>query len=265
MHGFRRRRSKRIVSGLAGAFVALGAACGSGAPPPQGPESVAPAVGDGAGGDAEAPESGSAGGPRLRLERGVYAPGDTIVVQFTAPPNLPENAWIGLIPSEVPHGAEAVNDEHDVAFEYLDGRTSGTVELRAPLRPGRWDVRLNGTDAGGRELASATFTVQGEQASGPPRVWLDGGVLAAGTPVAIHFTAPAGFPLDAWIGIVPTTAPHGSEAVCDEVDAAYEHLQGRTSGTVTLTAPDRPGPWDVRMFDTDAEGREVASTTFQVR
>jgi hypothetical protein len=96
-------------------------------------------------------------------------------------------------------------------------------------------------------------------------VWVDGGPYAPGAPIPIHFTAPAGFPADAWIGIVPPMVAHGSEAVCDAEDVAYEHLSGRTTGIVTLTAPARPGPWDVRMFDTDAAGREVASTTFQVR
>jgi hypothetical protein len=102
-------------------------------------------------------------------------------------------------------------------------------------------------------------------AGGAARVWLDEAVVAPGEPVTVHFTAPASFASDAWIGIVPALAPHGSEAACDQADVSYEYLSGRTSGDVTLAAPDRPGPWDVRMFDTDQNGREVVSTRFQVR
>jgi hypothetical protein len=287
MHGSSRRSFDRVALTLVAVAALCGSACGAGTAAPRNPEptaasslaetgateTAAPATPAGddevvdrveIGGEA-ASSGAESGAPHLRLDRGVFAPGETIVVHFTAPPNLPEDAWVGLVPSGVPHGNEAVNDEQDVAYETLGGRTSGTIEFAAPMRPGPWDVRMNASDAGGRELASATFAVQGEQQSGPPRVWLEAGSVPAGAPLEIRFTAPAAFSEDAWVGLVPTLTAHGSEAVCDEVDVAYEYLQGRTSGTITLTAPDHPGPWDVRMFDTDAEGREVASATFQVR
>lgn len=90
----------------------------------------------------------------------MFAPGETIFVHFNAPP-LPRDAWAGVIPSQIDHGDESVNDQYDVEYQYLEGRTSGTLELHAPTTPGRYDIRLNSTDAGGVELASVTFEVAG--------------------------------------------------------------------------------------------------------
>ena len=116
------------------------------------------------------------------------------------------------------------------------------------------------------EVAAAAGTSEVVAAdSGSSRIRLDRRAYAPGEPMTVQFAAPPGLPADAWIGLLPSMVAHGSEIVCDQSDVAYELLGGRTSGTVTFVAPDRRGPWDVRMFDTDANGREIASTTFQVR
>lgn len=96
----------------------------------------------------------------LSLGRDVYRPGDTISLVYMAPAGLPSNAWIGIIPSAVPHGTEEVNDQNDISYQYLEGTTSGIMEFIAPSAPGLYDLRMNESDNGGRELASITFTVQ---------------------------------------------------------------------------------------------------------
>ncbi|MBN2225075.1 MAG: hypothetical protein JW765_10400 [Deltaproteobacteria bacterium] len=96
----------------------------------------------------------------LSLGRDVYFPGDTINLVYMAPVNLPTNAWIGIVPSDVPHGSEEVNDKSDISYQYLKGTTSGIMEFIAPSAPGSYDLRMNESDAGGKELASITFTVQ---------------------------------------------------------------------------------------------------------
>lgn len=93
----------------------------------------------------------------LALERGRYAPGEAVRVRFTAP-RYPDSAWIGVIPSEIPHGSERVNDQHDTAYQYLSGRTAGELVFSAP-RLGRWDLRIHDTDDDGRETASVSFVV----------------------------------------------------------------------------------------------------------
>jgi hypothetical protein len=54
----------------------------------------------------------------LRLDRIEYCPGENIKVHFTAPANLPDNAWKGIIPSAVMHGNESENDKHDLTYQY---------------------------------------------------------------------------------------------------------------------------------------------------
>lgn len=96
---------------------------------------------------------------RLSLGRDRYAPGEAIVVDFVAPAGYASNAWIGIIPSHVPHGREAENDRHDLAYQYLQKRTSGRMTFTAPSAPGHYDLRLHDSDNNGREVASVSFQV----------------------------------------------------------------------------------------------------------
>lgn len=104
----------------------------------------------------------SCGKENLKLDKKVYAPGETIKVSFEASPKWEENAWIGIIPSTVAHGKEAENDSYDIAYQYIKGATSGTFEFTAPKDPGKYDIRMNDTDDGtkGVEVASVTFEVK---------------------------------------------------------------------------------------------------------
>jgi hypothetical protein len=100
------------------------------------------------------------GGPSLDTDKSAYAPGETITVTFSAPEGLPTNAWVGIIPSSVPHGDEAQNDTFDLTYQYLNGMTSGTLVFSAPSVPGSYDFRMHDTDSNGKEIASVTFTVK---------------------------------------------------------------------------------------------------------
>ncbi len=97
---------------------------------------------------------------QVHLERTRYAPGDTVIVHFTVPAGLPNNAWAGIVPSEVPHGSESTNDDNDLAYRYLGGKSTGELEFSAPATPGSYDIRVNDTDSSGNEIASATFVVE---------------------------------------------------------------------------------------------------------
>jgi hypothetical protein len=99
-------------------------------------------------------------GPALDTDKSSYAPGETINVTFSAPAGLPTDAWVGIIPSDVPHGTEAQNDTYDLTYQYLNGMASGTIVFAAPVLPGSYDFRMNDTDSNGKEIASVTFTVK---------------------------------------------------------------------------------------------------------
>ncbi len=201
-------------------------------------------------------------GASLKLDATVYVPGTPVTVQFTAPSGLSDQAWIGLIPSNIPHGDEAVNDANDVDYQYLGGKTSGSITLTAPSKPGAWDARLN--DGAGKEIASVSFTVKPVDASGAS-LTLAAKTAAPGAPMTVTYKAPAGMPKDAWIGVVPATIPHGDGATIDQYDVDYTYLEGKTSGSWSFTAPGKTGAWNVRMIDAGSHGREISSVSFEVQ
>ena len=203
----------------------------------------------------------------LTLDKANYNPGETITVTFTAPASFPDNAWVGIIPANVPHGSESTNDKYDLAYEYLKKRTSGSLTFKAPNAPGAYDVRMHDTDAGGKEVVSVSFTVGGGRT--PPSSGLSLGIdrtmYKPGEQITVTFTAPDSFAENAWIGLIPANVPHGNETENDKFDLAYQYLQKKTSGLVAFQAPAQPGEYTVRMHDTDADGREVASISFTVK
>lgn len=95
----------------------------------------------------------------LSINKPLVTPGEEFTVSFSVSPALPENAWIGIVPSNIPHGSEAVNDQHDLTYQYIQKRQNGTMAFKAPSTPGSFDLRLNDTDDNGREVASTTFFV----------------------------------------------------------------------------------------------------------
>jgi hypothetical protein len=198
----------------------------------------------------------------LRLDRTVFSPSASASVHFTASGAFPRNAWVGIIPSHVAHGSEAVNDGHDLTYQYLNGRTSGTLTFTVPKTPGEYDFRMHDSDNNGREVASVSFSVAlNERAVG---LNLEKGVFSPMEEIRLGFTAPEGLPGDAWVGIIPSRVEHGSESVNDQHDLTYQYLRGRTGGVLTFTAPAAPGGYDFRMHDTDSNGRELTSVSFRV-
>ncbi len=206
-----------------------------------------------------------AGGASLTIPKRGYAPGESITATFNAPPGLPNNAWVGVIPSSVPHGSEVTNDQNDISYKYLEGKTYGTLVFTAPTTPGNYDLRMNSSDNSGAELTYVSFTVSGGAAPSPASLSLNTYSVSPGGSIAVTFSAPAGLSSNAWIGIIPSWVAHGSEATNDQYDLSYQYLQGRTSGTLYFSAPTTPGSYDFRMHSTDDNGTELTSVTFSVR
>jgi hypothetical protein len=96
---------------------------------------------------------------KLKLDKNMFAPNAQIKVYFEAPSTFADNAWVGIIPSHVQHGSESVNDQHDLSYQYLKRRTSGTLIFRTPAQFGSYDFRMHDTDDNGREVASVSFKV----------------------------------------------------------------------------------------------------------
>lgn len=197
----------------------------------------------------------------FRLKKNTFNPGDDIELEFSTAVPLPKNAWIGVIPSEVPHGDEGVNDQHDVNYQYIGDKNPNIFKFPAPDKPGSYDFRLN--DSGGREIASVTFQVGEVKLEGTLKIHKD--VFAPGEQIDVDFTAPEALPKNAWVGMIPSNIPHGKEEVNDQHDIGWNYLEKKSAGTLHFIAPPEQGSYDFRMnSSSSAGGVEITSVTFQV-
>ena len=96
----------------------------------------------------------------LSIDKTTVKPGEQIKVTFKASGDFASNAWVGIIPSNIAHGSENTNDQHDLTYQYLRKRTSGTLTFKAPTKPGKYDVRMHDTDSDGKEVTYISFEVQ---------------------------------------------------------------------------------------------------------
>lgn len=96
----------------------------------------------------------------MTLDKASYQTAETIEVTLVINTPLADDAWVGIIPTDTPHGLEADNDAVDISYVYVNTAVEGKVTLNAPTEAGTFDVRLFNTDSSdGVELASETITV----------------------------------------------------------------------------------------------------------
>jgi hypothetical protein len=200
----------------------------------------------------------------IYLEKRSFLPGEQISVEFTALADFAYDAWVGIIPSEIPHGDESTNDRYDLQYHHLENRTGGTLLFVAPGSPGSYDLRMHDTDKNGREVASVSFQVTGEGSAVAPSLMLERTGFVPGEEIVVTFTAPSTFASNAWVGIIPSNIPHGDESRNDKYDISYLYLNNLTGGVLEFKAPPSEGKYDLRMHDTDNNGREVATVSFTV-
>lgn len=200
--------------------------------------------------------------PSLKLSKTTFTCGEEIAVTFTAP-GYEENAWVGIIPSDIPHGDENQNDQHDLTYIFIEKQTSGVLNFFAPGQAGSYDFRMHDTDDNGKEVASITFhakvVTEGAELS------LDKNSYAPKEEIRLTFTAPATFGPKAWVGLIPSDVPHGSEDENDRHDVSYQYLEKKTQGLFVFNAPEKAGKYDFRMHDTDDNGNEITYIEFTVK
>jgi hypothetical protein len=112
-------------------------------------------------------------------------------------------------------------------------------------------------------LVSLVFAVSACKGKGP-QIKLAKDAFTPGETITVVYTALPEYDSSAWIGIIPSGIAHGSEAENDRHDITYQYLRKSTSGEFKFKAPSNAGSYDMRMHDTDNNGREVASATFAV-
>ena len=193
---------------------------------------------------------------RLNLNRPVYRPDEEITVFWAGMPDFDDN-WIALYRS----GTE---DDAYQAWEWVQGG-HGSVTFSG-LKPGDYEARafLNWAGCGYTAQAVVPFQVAGASDVGPNSLTMRADQLLPGDSVAADYHA-EGLSDNAWVGVVPAATPHGSEAVNQGARLGYQTLpDGTGSGSLSFDLPDAPGEYELRMFDTDFNGMEVASAGFEV-
>ncbi len=200
------------------------------------------------------------GGAMVTTEKQTYAPHEPVELVYAG---LPGNAqdWISVVRETEPENTYG-------EWFYTGGATEGTRTLPG-FPPGNYEARVYFDWPKGGYIVHARHKFRVEGAVGPgadikPELKLDVISFAPESTITVRFKAPSTYPPKAWVGIVPSSVPHGSGAENDRFDVAFEYLNGRTSGEIYFVAPTPPGIYDVRMFDASGNGSEVASVTFAV-
>lgn len=205
----------------------------------------------------------------LALSKAQYKPGESLEVRFAIMPKdkLDAQAWVGLVPTDVPHGKGADNALYRMAYAELGPHHQGTLVFDVPETPGKYDLRMHDRGENGRELIYVTFEVVGEH---KPLVGnqmeIDKTVFRPGEEITVRVSIKAEDKRDesAWVGIVPAVIPHGDEKVNDQYNLGYQYLGKYLLGTMRFTAPAVAGEYTFRLHDTDTDGRELAFLPFQV-
>lgn len=201
----------------------------------------------------------------LSISKTNFTPGEAIAVTFHTE-QLPKTAWVGVIPSSVPHGSEAKNDAADLSYKYLGGASTGTLMMQAPEEPGSYDLRLNESDGGGRELTSVSFVVKGDPATGTGfKMSLSKTVYKPGEQLSGGFEVTPAIAKKAWVGMVKSDVPKGTGKELDKVDMATLYLNGQSIGPIKLWTPKEPGSYDLRLTENGDDGKELTRVTFTVQ
>lgn len=203
----------------------------------------------------------------VKLDKVQYEPDEIITVKYSALEEYDDNAWIGLIPSEVPHGDEEENDEYDLQYHLIGSDLTGEVTFVAPTEPGHYDIRMFTSDFEGVEATYVSFEVfkEGADLEVIAVLDLDKYEFEPGEEIELDFSISRELDPSAWIGIIPSEVAHGDEEECDKYDVDYEYLPGKLEATLIFNAPDEPGSYDFRLFDGDDYGKELTSVTFTVK
>jgi len=212
----------------------------------------------------------------LTLAKQSVQPGDTLDLAFKAPSFYDKTAWLAIVEASVPNGDEGRNFRRRVrpdegllvrtgnsrstrSHYTLDGKTEGSLNLNTPEEIGAYEIRLHDARDGGREVLVAEFFVDPAPAIAPAKPQ-----FFVGETISLTFQASKGFKNHAWIGIVPADTAHGNETINQRARLSRKNLNRRDKGSMTLSSILQPGRYDIRMFDSNGNGNEVASVTIEV-
>ncbi|HEX6278428.1 MAG TPA: hypothetical protein VFZ49_00310, partial [Pyrinomonadaceae bacterium] len=135
------------------------------------------------------------------------------------------------------------------------------IDLAVADRPGEWGRAVQYIDGVFGTLSNNLAAIRIWEIS--PAITIAKSTVKPGEEIEAAFTAPACCSPDAWIGIVKSGVPHGSEPTNSSNTSRKYRLQRRQEGRTQFAAPQEPGSYDFRLND-PASGKELASVNFSV-
>ncbi len=205
-------------------------------------------------------------GAQLSVKNRYVAPGSEVKISASLSGEIPDDAWIGFIPSDAGHSedeSDAVNGDWSWAKDISDG---GYV-IKAPNTEGNYDIRIfDGDNNHAYEVARVPVYVTADEE--PKGLYVDLEVpdavfRKAKIPIKISMTGEIS--KDAWIAVIPSEVAH-TEKDGDDHNGDWARLKDIQDGELTLTAPEQVGNYDIRVYDGEDEltAKEIASQPFRV-
>ena len=194
----------------------------------------------------------------------VYYTDSQADIVVTTSGEIPPDAWITFVPSDVPH-TEKDGDDNNGDYVWLKDIKNNIAYLKTPNKPGTYDIRVyDGDDADtAKEVAYQTVRIIYSDLKATVR--MDSKVIRPGEKVKVYLKLNGHVRDDAWVAFVPSDIAH-NEKDSDDHNGDYARLKDLADGYVIITAPGSEGSWDIRVFDgEDADyAREVAYITVMV-
>lgn len=200
-----------------------------------------------------------------------YDPGEEIKIAYTLKSDQKKEGWIGIAPSGAAGGQKSGSDSN-IETKNID-KEIGIVTFNAPTEPGDYDISITtkGDESNEpEEVTKVSITVidnEAETKDISPSIELDKDkdTFAPGEDIMITFKAPSTFDKTAWIGLIPSIIEHDNERTNYQESIMKKEIAGNTSGKMTFKAPDMPGVYNIRMYNSTTNGHEVDNVKIIVK
>ena len=177
--------------------------------------------------------------------------GAPIELRYGGCSNTTSESWVGIYKTG-----------HDASDKYIDYQylkeNSGSLVFSAPKEPGDYEFVLIETGYKAADEAPVKFAVIKANAD-LVTLKIDQEAYLPAETVKASITLQTTLSDQAWLGIFPAAIPHNEPRNY----LSYEYIQQGRGKPYDLKAPEKPGSYEIRVFD-DAFGNEITSVAFQV-
>ena len=199
---------------------------------------------------------------KISVDKTVIHYGSEVTIYTEIKGEVPDDAWIAFVPSDIPH-TEKDGDDNNIGCVYLKNIENGIATLRAPSQLGKFDIRVfdGDNESTAKEIAYLPIVIK---YAPDLKVSIDvaSKFVQSGAPLDINVDISGFVPSDAWITFVPSDVPH-TEKDGDDNNIGCVYLNNIENGIATLTAPSQLGKFDIRVYNGDNEytASEIACMT----